>query len=462
MSCGAWPQSAVNRSKALEPEQNPLAGPLKAAANILSARGPVVNADSAEARLLRHLGYDDGDVAQAANRARLLHAAARLRRIFLLAVPDAPGLTFFGGEADPATFDKSYEGLPTGSLAGSGLTPQRAFESCVGEGVEYLSQFLRADDAIESATPNVHHEIPDPHVKRFVAVTLADAAVDANRPIGWVSADRLPDGERVRFPLDLCYRRRPAEQDFVPPLKLSSGCAAGTSVEAATLRALLELIERDAVALWWRGGRRGRAIAPDGEAAATANALLAQVRQGKADRTSWLLDITTDVEIPVVAALSANADGFGFAFGFGARLTLADAARAAIFELCQVEFGQHIIAAKRRDSGDGALNENDRRQSRRVTDFDARGCRLLQPRPEPAEGRHGPASTLRDALGRLEARGIAAYRINLTRPELGIPVVRVLAPGLQLEPCRIVGPRLAAMIGTTGGGAAHHGGMPLL
>lgn len=398
MSCGAWPRSTVNRGKALEPEQNPLAGPLKAAANILSMKGPVVNADSAEARLLRHLGYDDGDVAQAANRTRLLRAAARLRRIFLLAVPDAPGLTFFRGEADPATFGKSYEGLPTGSLAGAGLTPQRAFESCVGEGVEYLSEFLRADDAIVSATPNVHHEIPDPHVRRFVAVTLADAAVDTNRPIGWVSADRLPDGESVRFPLDLCYRRRSAEQDFIPPLELSSGCAAGTSVEAATLRALLELIERDAVALWWRGGRRGRAIAPDGKAAAAANALLGQVRQGKTDRTSWLLDITTDVEIPVVAALSADADGFGFAFGFGARLTLADAARAAIFELCQVEFVRHVVAAKRRESGDGALNESDRRQLRRITDFDTRGCRLLQPGPEPAESRHDPASTFRMRL----------------------------------------------------------------
>jgi ribosomal protein S12 methylthiotransferase accessory factor len=448
----------------MEPQQNPLAGQLEAAASILSANAAVVNAASAEAGLLRHLGYDDGDVNQAASRARLLRAAARLRRIFLLPVPDAPGLTFFGGEADPATFGRSHEGLPIGSLAGSGLTSQRAFESCVGEGVEYLSQFLRADDAVESAAPNVHHEIPDAHVRRFVAVTLADAAIDANRPIGWVSANRLPDGERVRFPLDLCYRRRAAEQDFIPPLKLSSGCAAGTSVEAATLRALLELVERDAVALWWRGGRRGRAIAPDGEAAVAAVALLAQVRQGKADRTSWLLDITTDVEIPVVVALSANADGFGFAFGFGARLTLADAARAAIFELCQVELGQHVVAAKRRESGDDSLNENDRRQLRRVTEFATRGCRLLQPEPgpDPAANRHGPASTLPDALEKLEARGIAAYTINLTRPELGIPVVRVLAPGLQLEPCRIVGPRLAAMIADTGGGAVHHGGMPLL
>jgi ribosomal protein S12 methylthiotransferase accessory factor len=279
-------------------------------------------------------------------------------------------------------------------------------------------------------------------------------------------AERLSDDARLRFPLDLCYRRRASEQDFIPPLKLSSGCAAGVSVEAATLRALLELIERDAAALWWRGGRRARPIVPHSEAAAAAAQLLAQLRQGKTGRNTWLLDITTDVDIPVVVALSGRADGFGFAYGFGARLTLAEAARSAIFELSQVELGKHVIAAKRHESGDGALNENDRKQWRRGTLFDTKACRLLQ--PESAAGEFPESSSdvalssLQQALERLEARGIAAYRIDLTRPTFGIPVVRVLAPALQLEPCQIVGPRLARMIEQTGGGAMHHGDMPLL
>jgi hypothetical protein len=38
------------------------------------------------------------------------------------------------------------------------------------------------------------------------------------------------------------------------------------------------------------------------------------------DQKTWLLDVSTDVEIPAVAALSTRSDGFGFAFGFGARL----------------------------------------------------------------------------------------------------------------------------------------------
>jgi ribosomal protein S12 methylthiotransferase accessory factor len=442
--------------------ENPLAGRLEAAASALASDPGVTETGTAEVSLLRYLGYNDGNTALAGSRVRLLRAAARLRRLFLLPVPDAPGLTFFGGEADPAILGERYKGRPIGKLAGSGLTPQRAFESCVGEGIEYLSQFIQDNDAIETGPLSAYGETPDTDVRRFVTEVLAASSVDADHPIAWVAARGLSAGDKVRFPLDLCYRRPASDQDFTPPLKLSSGCAAGTSVEAATLRALLELIERDAVALWWRGGRRGRSISPTTEAAAAAAQLLAQTRPSSTQRKTWLLDITTDVEIPAVAAVSARSDQLGFAFGFGARLSLAEAARAAIFELYQVELGQHVIAAKRVESGDAALTENDRRQLRRGTLFDSRDCKLLHPETAAADAPSVSVSNLQQALERLQSRGVAVYRIDLTRPKFGVPVVRVLAPALQLEPCQVIGPRLARMIGETGGGSRYHGGMQLL
>jgi ribosomal protein S12 methylthiotransferase accessory factor len=442
-------------------QQHPLAARLEAAAAALAAP-PVTHSGSAESGLLQYLGYDDGDGARADGRARMLRAAARFRRLFLLPVPDAPGLVFFGGEADPAALGRQPEGLPTASLAGSGLSPQKAFESCVGEGIEYLSQFVQADDPIERGPFTAYGVSSDTQVREFISGLLAYAGIEADRPMAWVPSRRLADGARMWFPLDICYRRHVTEQDFKPPLKLSSGCAAGVTREEATLRALLELIERDAVALWWRGGRRGRAVAPGSEAASGAAELLAQARQGHGHRTSWLLDITTDVEIPVIAAISTGSDGYGFAVGFGARLTVADAARAAVFELCQVELGLHVVAAKRRESGDEAMNESDRRQLRRGT-FDTRKCALLQPQTgDFAEPSTAPASSLQHVLDRLQARDIAVYAIDLTRPQFLVPVVRVLAPGLQLEPCEIVGARLARVIAETGGGVMHHGGMPLL
>ncbi len=447
-------------------QQNHIAGRLETAAATLIGGHIDEGLNDDKSSLLRYFGYDDGDTANAQGRARLLRAAARFRRLFILPAPDAPGLIFFGGEADPSTLGPLQEGLPIGNLAGSGLSPQRAFEACVGEGIEYLSQFVQADDAAESGSLADYGNMHDTHTKRFISEVFAVSNVDAGRSIAWVPARRLTDGLETWLPLDLCYRRPVSQQDFKPPLKLSTGCAAGATVEAATLRALLELIERDAVALWWRGGRRGRAIAPDSEAGRAAEELLEQVRQGRADRKSWLLDITTDLGIKAVAAVSTRSDGYGFAFGFAARLSLAEAVRAAIFELCQVELGQHVVAAKRHESGDAALNESDLRQLRRGTLFDTRNCALLQPESGPnsisTELSLDTATGLQHVLDRLAARGIAAYALVLTRPQFGVPVVRATAPGLQLEPSQIVGARLARAVRETGGGAMHHGGLPLL
>jgi ribosomal protein S12 methylthiotransferase accessory factor len=446
-------------------EHRALAARFAAGAAALAADPALRGLSGEDSSLLRYLGYDDGDAVAAGERARMLRAAIKLRRIFLLPAPDAPGVVFFGGEADPVVLGAGQMGAPIGSLSGSGLSPRRAFEACVGEGIEYLSQFIQPDDAISSGSFAEYCDSHDSDARRFIAEVLIAGNVDASRSIVWVPARRLSDDAEVFFPLDLCRRRPATQQDFIPPLKLSTGCAAGATVASATLSAALELIERDAVALWWRGGGRGRPIAVDGEAGRAAAELLTQVRQRHRDRHSWLLDITTDVEIPAVAALSARPDGYGFAFGFAARLSLAEAACAAIFELCRVELGQHVIAAKRRESGDEGLNEDDRRQLRRGMFFDTRRCALLQPEGHAsaisAEILDDPLSGLQFVIDRLKALGIAMYTLDLTRRELGVPVVRVLAPGLQLEPCQIVGERLGQIIRETGGGGPYSGGMPL-
>jgi ribosomal protein S12 methylthiotransferase accessory factor len=189
-------------------------------------------------------------------------------------------------------------------------------------------------------------------------------------------------------------------------------------------------------------------------------------RRGRQRRRTWLLDITTDIDIPAVAAVSARDDGFGFCFGLGARLTLAEAATAAIFELCQVELGQHVVAAKRRESGETALNDSDRRQLRRGTLVDTRSCALLHPEGAPRPAGPGlpsdPAIALPLLVERLAASGVTVYRLDLTRAVFGVQVARVLAPTLQMEPCSIAGPRLERTIRETGGGAIHTGGLPLL
>ena len=424
--------------------------------------------------LLQALGYaagsgisaDGGEIgSETPHRAMLLKAASRFARVFQLAAPDAPGLVCFGAEFDPATADPLHAGSPMVGVSGVGLSLRDAFQGCIGEGIEYLSQLQAGEDMLVAPSPDDPAAGLGPQTRDFLAAFSAYR----RRPdseLSWHRAARLTDGRKVLLPADLCLRRPPDSQEIKPPFPLGTGSAAGVSWDAAALHGLLELIERDAASLWWQGGHRGGSIPQQHEAQLMAEALLPRLRQNVSARRNWLLDITTDIGVPCVAAVSCMADGFGFAFGLAARPTLKAAARSAILEMCQIELAYAVVEAKCRERGEAALNERDRIHRRRATKINADRCALLQPGPErkqhSAIGTSDPVAVLRFMVGRLEQLGIETFGLDLTRPGFAVPVARVIAPGLQLEPSGIVTPRLADMIARTGGGVSYTGGIALV
>lgn len=433
-----------------------------AAADILAAaHGGAADERPDAARLLVGLGYDAAPremtpASLQSHRVALLRAADRMQTLFLLPVGQAPGLVFMGGAANPAAMGRGFADLPVGSLAGSGVTLREAFEGCVGEGVEYLSQFEADGDLITRA------ERGEPTIDVFPDVAAPWSG--ARQPRDWVRARRLGDGAGVLLPADRCLRRRAVAGGEPPPFALSTGCGAGVSLDAAALHGLLELIERDAASLWWRGGLRGRPLSRDDTR--EADGFLAMLRGGLAERTSWVLDITSDVGVPCAAAISFGGDGRGFACGLAARTTMAAAARSALKEMCHVELAYDVIAAKRAARGDASLNAADKRHLRRATEIVRDACPLLHPQGRPA--RHAPprerseAETLLALVERLRAMGIETHVVDLSRRQFGIAAARVVAPGLQLEPCDLVGARLRHAIDKTGGGEIHNRDILLL
>jgi ribosomal protein S12 methylthiotransferase accessory factor len=424
--------------------------------------------------LLEALGYttatqfsagSGGAGREARHRGYLLKAASRFKRVFELAAPDAPGLVAFGGEFDPAIADPLHAGSPMVGVSGVGLSPQEAFQGCIGEGIEYLSQLQTGSDVLETSDAGDPAAALGPSGQDFLAAFAAHR-LRPDAKLSWHRATRLTDRCEVLLPADLCLRRPPHQREIKPPFPLSTGSAAGTSWAAAALHGMLELIERDAASLWWRGGNRGGLIPPQHDAHIMAEALLSRLRQNATGRRSWLLDITTDIGVPCVAAVSCSTDGFGFAFGLAARPTLKAAARSAILEMCQLELALAVVEAKRRESGEAALNERDRVHWRRATMIDADRCPLLQPAPERKQhlaiDTTDPGAVLRLIVDRLGHFGIETFSLNLTRPRFAVPVARVVAPGLQVEPSEIVTPRLAEMITRTGGGMKYTGGVALI
>ena len=424
--------------------------------------------------LLEALGYatatqfsagSGGAGREARHRGYLLKAASRFVRVFQLVAPDAPGLVAFGGEFDPAIADPLHAGSPLVGVSGVGLSLQEAFQGCIGEGIEYLSQLQTGSDVLLPSGPGDPAARLGPQARGFLAAFSAHR-LHPDAELSWHPASRLTDRRDALLPADLCLRRPPDRREVEPPFPLSTGSAAGTSWDAAALHGMLELIERDAASLWWRGGNRAGSISPQHEAHVMAEALLPRLRQNATGRRSWLLDITTDIGVPCVAAVSCSANGFGFAFGLAARPTLKTAARSAILEMCQLELALAVVEAKCRESGEAALNKRDQGHRRRATMIDADRCPLLQPVPERKQHltieATEPGAVLQLIGNRLGQFGIETFGLNLTRPQLAVPVARVIAPGLQPEPSEIITPRLADMITQTGGGMKYTGGVALI
>jgi ribosomal protein S12 methylthiotransferase accessory factor len=385
----------------------------------------------------------------------MLRFASRFDDIFQLNSPHAPGLALFGALVAPALAGDLHREGQSVSVTGRGMTLRAAFEGCVGEAIEYVSQLERDGDAVvpgELARAGL-----DPVAERELARALAQCE-GAERGADWMRATRLSDGQPVLLPADFCLRRPPGRRAFDPPFLLGAGTAAGRTLEAATLHAALELIERDALGLWWKGGRRGFAV--DAEAAQF-DLTLAALRRGRGDRKTWLLDITTDIDAPCIVAVSATAQGDRFAFGAAARLHVADAARTALLELAQMELAYDIVERKLGERGAAALNPADRLHLRRAAGINANACLLTQPLPQTRSHARRPAD-LAEIVARAAKLGVEFHRLDLTRPSLGVPAVRVVAPALQLEPSQLTSERLRRAIATTGGGEPHTNGTPLL
>ena len=419
---------------------------LESTAKLLEGRSPNGAGLQEQAEgLLSALGYRAlvGDERREA--ARLLRVGGCLKRVFRLAAPEAPGLCVFGGEADPALIGLQGPSLAVASLAGTGVQLAEALEGCLGEGAEYLAQIERRGDVAATGTARaVDHGLD--------AATLAALFDRLDPPLGdtgsidWVVASRLSDAAPCLVPADLALRFQDSQHRPRPLVPPGLACSAGRTVASATLAAVLELVERDAAALWWQAGKPGRPLTAEVLERGRIDELQQALRQGHSRRTTWFLDISTELEVPVVVALSLEPDGKGFAFGLSAQLDAATAARKAFMELCQTELAYHIVDLKRRERGETALNAVDRRHQRRREWAGAAQSSRLQANGTPYDWQpdttESPAVRLKRLSDALTRQGQAIYYVDLTRSDLEVPAVWACAPQLQPLPSSLETKRL--------------------
>lgn len=326
---------------------------------------------------------------------------------------------------------------PEGDIfGGAGFEPVDAIRSCLGEFAEFQSWLFRPGDATRhgmAATRTVDawsvlgfsdrqraeggDDIPDGR-------TFAGA-------IDWSEATCLNDGLAWELPAQLCHGRYAQRTRSRSPWRSdSNGCAAGETPDGARLAALLELIERDAAGIWWYGRCRRPGIDPGG---LDRPALLAAVearRQG--GQTVHLLDLTHDLQVPVVAAILLREKQM-LGLGFGCKPNLGAAAVAAYLELCQIELS---IAVAR---------ERAHRQDEPLLRWLERMNAGEQPHLLPAgtsDAAQAAEPTFDDLLRRLSSIGLRTYAIDLTRADIGVPATRLFVPGLCHDKPRLGHQRL--------------------
>ncbi len=342
---------------------------------------------------------------------------ARFDRCLELQSSLAPGLACIGGLVRLTAEEAECAGAPALSSTGAALTWDQAALRCLGETAELLSAIERPGDVVERDGARIE---PAGWYRR----PLGEVA----GPVDWVPGFRCIDEAPFLLPADLCLRRPPARQRITPAGALSSGVAAGFDRPSALCRAILELIERDAAALWWFGGRPGREFGED-EVARDATLVLAALRGGEVLRQTMMIDITTELGVPVVAAVARNEDGRDTAIGIAARLTPRAAAEAALTEMAQMEVAAELARYKLAAEGPAGIGHADRRHLSRAA-ADARSLSQFR----PMAGSWQPATHLSDvdALVRhLHAMNVTVFATNLSRAEINVPVVRALSPDLQ-------------------------------
>lgn len=258
------------------------------------------------------------------------------------------------------------------------------------------------------------------------------ARFDEEEVMDWTAVWSLTDDREVLLPTALCFYGTPGARAMGISAN-SNGCAAGNTLTEAILQGLFELVERDGVAMWWYNRLRRPAV----DLSSFGDPWIDEtVREyARKGRDIWALDVTTDLGIPTFAAISRRSSGEleALLMGFGAHLDPRIAITRALGEIGQMSTtDEHLDDPAFLDADEQLVT-----WLRTATIAD-------QPHlaPDPAAGLwrlddHAIhvgadlADDVRRCRERIEDAGLALLVLDQTRPDIGLPVARVIVPGLR-------------------------------
>ena len=340
-----------------------------------------------------------------------------LPRFGITRVADITGLDDIGL---PVHVAYRPDGLTYAVSIGTGMTPAQSRVSAAMEGIEaWHAENLRVPVSARcgAVALGLDYDVRE--------LSLAPRSpLTANVVLDWVAGQGLLTGRDTFAPADLI------RLDLTPPVDwaqalfqvTSNGLATGNTIAEAVLHGLVEVIERDSVASYLArppGERRyvDPATCHYPAVRRTFEALRA------ADCTVLVCDITGRVGLPCYAAVVWSPDVPITCGGYGCHVDRGIAIGRAMAEATQTRLA--VIAGAR-------------------DDIDSDCYRPAARPPEPAsltpvadEPGWANNSDLDAVIGHCAAlvatvTGAEPFAVQITRPDIGIPAVKVIAPGLRM------------------------------
>ncbi len=326
---------------------------------------------------------------------------------------------------------------------GVGKTAEDACLRAVVEGAERFSQsstlpsqFLVATGAslgVERISP---HSLGLYAAAQYATPGFPFEAYAEDRALEWIQVEELARGHRRWLPVEFVYPRMPLRRKRLVA-ETSSGTAAHTSVAAAQLAAICELVERDSILMFWHRRPGTEVLAVDPELSADAAHDLEAMR-----RMGFVIVVCRleyDLAIPCV--LSFALKDSRVATGAGCHPSLKVALEHSVRELgnlvrWQTSTDVHQWMALQRvktPADHHALYDCGPFHSLIRETLDVTSA---APRDRPARHDHQTftdADALAEVSKRLYAQGFRIYTCGLTPPSLkscGVSVVRAFVPGL--------------------------------
>lgn len=322
-----------------------------------------------------------------------------------------------------------------GNYNGKGATPEQAKASAVMEAMERYSAEQRESDEVAYGTLEQIRGTGMPYVEPADLILPARImGMVESAEIAWTQCYDILRGEDVWVPACAVFYPYYPDGDLQLFRFHTNGIASGNTIEEAILHALFEVIERDAWSIAESFNRTNADVIVDDDDSVPARLLKKFSDAGVRIR---LKDLTTDVGVTTIGASSDDIrtkDPEMLDIGVGTHLNPEIAAIRALTEVAQSrtthKHGLKVNAELQKRTREMGYEKVKEANALWFNDS-KRSVRLSEMKDEATEY---VLDDIEVVLGKLMDAGFDRVVIaDLTRPEIGVPTVRAIVPGMEVS-----------------------------